>query len=66
MPSLLQPHSVMATFIQANKGSKVLAIAITFVGIVFTGIMVAIALHSATHAFKETHNVDKLIEQVDE
>jgi len=53
-------------FHPSKKGSKVLAIAITLVGIIFTGIMVAIALHSATHAFKETHNVDKLIEQVDE
>jgi hypothetical protein len=25
-----------------------------------------IALHSATHAFQETHDVKKLIEQVDE
>ncbi|MEN8800733.1 MAG: potassium channel family protein [Thiogranum sp.] len=49
-----------------GKRSKLLAIAITFVGIIFTGILVAIALHSAAHAFKETHNVDKLIEQVDE
>ena len=29
-------------------------------------ILVAIALHSATHAFQETHDVKKLIEQVDE
>jgi len=35
-------------------------------GIVFTSILVAIALHSPSHAFKETHNVEKLIEQVDE
>jgi len=52
-------------FHPSKKGSKVLAIAITFVGIIFTGIMVAIALHSAAHAFKETHN-EKLVEQVDE
>jgi voltage-gated potassium channel len=49
-----------------KKGSKVLAIVIAFVGLVFTGILVAIALHSAGHAFKETHDVEKLIGQVDE
>jgi voltage-gated potassium channel len=53
-------------FHPSKKGSKVLAIVITFVGIIFTGIMVAIALHSAIHAFKETHNVKKLVEQVSE
>jgi voltage-gated potassium channel len=36
--------------------SKILAIVIAFVGIVFTGIVVAVALHSATHAFQETHD----------
>ena len=49
-----------------GKRSKLLAIAITFVGIIFTGIMVAIALHSATHAFEETHDVSKIVEQVNE
>jgi len=48
-----------------RKHSKILAIAITFVGIIFTGIVVAIALHAATHAFEETHDTPKLIEQVD-
>jgi voltage-gated potassium channel len=49
-----------------RKRSKLLAIVITFIGIIFTGILVAIALHSAAHAFKETHDANKLIEQVDE
>jgi len=53
-------------FHPTRKRSKILAIAIGFVGIVFTGILVAIALHAATHAFQETHDVKKLIEQVDE
>ena len=53
-------------FRPTRKRSKILAIAIGFVGIVFTGILVAIALHAATHAFQETHDVKKLIEQVDE
>jgi hypothetical protein len=39
---------------------------IAFVGLVFTGIVVAIALHAATHAFKETHDVKKRVEQVSE
>jgi voltage-gated potassium channel len=53
-------------FRPSKKQSKILAIVIAFVGIVFTGILVAIALHSASHAFKETHDVKKLIEQVGE
>ena len=48
-----------------KKRSKFLAVMIAFVGIVFTGIVVAIALHATTHAFKETHDVTKLIEQAD-
>ena len=47
-----------------KKRSKLLAIAIAFVGIIFTGIMVAIALHAASHAFKATHDVTKLIKQL--
>jgi hypothetical protein len=39
---------------------------IAVVGIVFTGIIVAIALHSATHAFEKTHDVAKLVEHVAE
>ena len=31
----------------------------------FLAIVVAIALHAATHAFKETHDATKLIEKVD-
>ena len=50
----------------SKKGSKVLAIAIVLAGVIFTGIIVAIALHSATHAFKETHKVDPLAMEVDE
>jgi voltage-gated potassium channel len=49
-----------------RKRSKLLAIAIALVGIIFTGIMVAIALHSAAHAFKQTHVANKNIEQVAE
>jgi hypothetical protein len=47
-----------------KKGSKLLAIAIAFVGIIFSGIMVAIALHAAAHAFKATHDVSRIIQQM--
>ena len=49
-----------------KKRSKFLAIVVAFVGIVFTGIVVAIALHAATHAFKETHDATKLTQQLAE
>ena len=51
-------------FCPTRKRSKILTIVIVFVGIVFTGIMVAIALHAATHAFEKTHDATNLIEQV--
>jgi len=53
-------------FCPRQKRSKVLAVAIAFVGIVFTGIIVAIALHSASHAFEKTHDVAKIVEKVAE
>ncbi len=53
-------------FCPGRKRSNVLAIVIAFVGIVFTGIIVAVALHSATHAFEKTHDVAKLVGHVAE
>lgn len=53
-------------FHPGKKRTKVLAIVIAFVGIVFTGIVVALAIHAATHAFEQTHDVRKLVEQVSE
>jgi voltage-gated potassium channel len=44
--------------------SKILAIIIAFVGIVFTGIVVAIALHAGQHAFNETHDVAEITRQL--
>jgi voltage-gated potassium channel len=44
--------------------SKILAIVIAFVGIVFTGIVVAIALNAGQHAFKETHDVAEITRQL--
>ena len=43
-------------FHPARKRSKMLAIAIAFVGLTFTGITVGIALHAALHAFQKTHD----------
>ena len=34
-----------------NRSAKYLAIVLAFVGLVFTGMVVAIALHAANHAF---------------
>jgi hypothetical protein len=39
---------------------------IAFAGIIFTGIMLAIALHSAGHAFEKTHDVSRIVQQVAE
>jgi voltage-gated potassium channel len=49
-----------------RKPSKVLAIAITLVGIIFTGIIVAVALHAGQHAFKETHDAAEVARQLAE
>jgi len=49
-----------------QKLSKILAVAIAFVGIVFTGIMVALAIHSATLAFGKTHDETEIIQEVEE
>ena len=43
-----------------TRVSKILAIIIALVGIVFTGIVVAIALHAATHAFQATHDATEI------
>lgn len=49
-----------------KKLSKILAIAIAFVGIILTGIIVSIALHAGQHAFKETHDATEVIRQLAE
>jgi voltage-gated potassium channel len=51
-------------FRPSKKMAKLLAVIIAFTGLVFTGIIVAIAIHSATHAFKTTHDATKILEQV--
>lgn len=49
-----------------KKLSKILAIVIAFVGIIFTGIVVAIALHAGQHAFNETHDATEITRQIAE
>jgi len=46
--------------------SKLLAIAIAFVGIIFSGIVVAIALHAGQHAFMKTHDTTEIRRQLAE
>ena len=46
--------------------SKLLAIAIAFVGIIFSGIVVAIALHAGQHAFMKTHDTTEIRRQLGE
>ena len=52
-------------FRPSKKMAKFLAVIIAFIGLLFTGIVVAIAIHSATHAFTTTHNATKILQQVD-
>lgn len=44
-------------FRPSKKGSKTLAILLAFVGLIFTGMVVAIALHAANLAFAEVSAV---------
>ena len=46
--------------------SKTLAIVISFVGVVLTGIIVALALHAAGHAIKSTPYYNQLINKVEQ
>ncbi|MCG6868440.1 MAG: potassium channel family protein [Gammaproteobacteria bacterium] len=50
----------------SQKLSKILAVIIAFIGIVFTGIVVAVAIHSATLAFENTHDAAKIAEEAKE
>ena len=42
-------------FRPTKKSSKALAVALAFVGLVFTGMVVAIALHSADYAYTQVY-----------
>ena len=46
--------------------SKTLAIVISFVGLVLTGIIVALALHAAGHAFKGSPGYKQLVDEVEQ
>ena len=46
--------------------SRYLAVAIGFVGIVLTGIVVALALHAATLAFKDTPDYNELLQKLEQ
>jgi voltage-gated potassium channel len=50
-----------------KKGlSKMLAIAISFVGIILTGIIVALALHAASYAFKNSPAYQQMIDKLEQ
>lgn len=51
-------------FHPSKRLSKILAIVIALVGIIFTGIVVAIALQAGQHAYKETHDVAEITRQL--
>ena len=53
-------------FHPTKKPSKMLAVAIAFVGIVFTGIVVAIGVHASDKAFKKVYDTNELIYRVED
>jgi len=53
-------------FHPTKKPSKMLAVATALVGIVFTGIVVAIGLHASDQAFNKVYETSKLINRVEE
>ena len=53
-------------FRPTKKLSKMLAVATAFVGIVFTGIVVAIGIHASDQAFKKVYESNELIYRVED
>lgn len=51
-------------FHPSKKLSKHLAIGIALVGLILTGIVVAVGLHAAANAFEKTYADNKFIEQI--
>ena len=47
-------------FRPTRKGSKLLAVATALVGLVFTGIVIAIGVHAADQAFKKLHESSEI------
>jgi voltage-gated potassium channel len=50
-------------FRPTKKRSKILAIVLAFVGLVFTGMIVAIALHAANYAYGQVYDVSGFIDR---
>jgi voltage-gated potassium channel len=46
--------------VPVSRFSKLLAVKIAFMGLMFTGIFVSIAVNAAGVAFKETNNIDSM------
>lgn len=44
--------------------SRFLSVMIAFIGLIFTGIMVALAIHAATVAFSQLHDVEQLRQEM--
>jgi hypothetical protein len=53
-------------FYPKKRLSKILAIVITFVGLVLTGIIVALALRSVIHASRNARDYQQLIDKVEQ
>ena len=47
-----------------RKLSRFLSVMIAFIGLIFTGIMVALAINAATVAFSQLHDVDEIRDSV--
>jgi voltage-gated potassium channel len=47
-----------------HRLSRVLSVMIAFLGLIFTGIMVALAIHAATESFSHLHDVEKIRENL--
>lgn len=47
-----------------KKLSKMLAVAIALIGVMFTGLVVGVGLHASLYAFKSTHEVSQILEQI--
>lgn len=46
-------------FTPTHKSSKLISVFIAFAGIIFTGLLVALALYSVEEAFKIHYNINK-------
>jgi hypothetical protein len=47
-------------FRPTKKGSKLLSVATALVGLVFTGIVIAIGVHAVDQAFKKVHESSEI------